>query len=492
MMFYTFEANPINFLIDIILFLTIFFNSAYIYFKAKKIVPRKAFVVLLCCASIVLSVVTEFTAGMNYELTQLGVLLIISFLLLVTSSAFDECSLVLCLIAIGLAHGIKIISTVLVGLFIWLINYKTPALIVYISIKTFEIALTSLLMSIKRFKNGFQFFEKRENLGLGLIITSVIVVFMCFNHGTGNITGVISISLAFGTIVCFFGIYLWIRKSITAHYRDKIKDQSDEYYKAQISEKDSYIEKLLKSNEFMSKVVHRDNHLMNALDTAITHYFETNDTAEKDRLLQEIQTLTAERRETVQQEQNAAKILSSTGNLLIDAAINDLYVKALAHSIELDLNIAEPITYLIGDTITQTNIETLLCDHIKDAIIAIDAKGLSDGKILVTLERNNGIFEISIYDNGVDFTPATLDKLGVERTTTHADNGGSGIGFMTTFETLRKAGGSLIITEFEGKTPYSKAICFRFDKEDAFILNSYRAKDLSETLTRSDVLIQSL
>lgn len=491
-MFYTYETNLINFIIDMIVFLTTFFNSVYIFFKAKKIVPQKASVVLLCCSSLILSVITEFTAGVNFELTHLGVLLITSVLLLVTSSAFDECSLVLCLIAIGLAHGIKVISIFLSGTLIWLINYQTPTLIVEISINAFEIVLTILLMSIKRFKNGFQFFEKRENLGLGLIITSVIIVLICFNHGTGNITGVISISIAFGTIVCFFGIYLWIRKSITAHYRDKIKSQSDEYYKAQISEKNSYIEKLLKSNEFMSKVVHRDNHLMNALDTAIAHYFETNDTAEKDRLLQEIQTLTAERKETIQQEQNAAKILPSTGNLLIDAAINSLYIKALAHGIALDLNIAEPITYLIGDTITQTDMETLLCDHIKDAIIAIDAKGLSDGKILVTLERNKGIFEISIYDNGVDFTPETLDKLGMERTTTHADNGGSGIGFMTTFETLRKAGGSLIITEFESKMPFAKAICFRFDKESTFILNTYRAKNLSETLTRSDILIQSL
>lgn len=491
-MFYTHGASLINFLIDMILFLSTFFNSAYIFFKAKKIVPQKVSVVLLCCSSLVLSVVTGFTAGVNYELTQLGILLTTSILLLFAASAFDECSLVLCLITIGLAHGIKMISIFLVGTLFWLINSQTPAFIVYISLNAIEIALTILLMSIKRFKNGFQFFEKRDNLGLGLIITSVIIVFICFNHGTGNITGVISISLAVGVMVCFFGVYLWIRKSITAHYRNKIKNQSDEYYKAQISEKDSYIEKLLNSNEFMSKVVHRDNHLMNALDTAIAHYFETNDTAEKDRLLQEVQTLTAERRETIQQEQNAAKILPSTGNLLIDAAINDLYVKALAHGIALDLNIAEPITYLIGDTITQTDMETLLCDHIKDAIIAIDAKGLSDGKILVNLERNNGVFEISIYDNGVDFTTETLDKLGIERTTTHAYNGGSGIGFMTTFETLRKAGGSLIITEFESKTPFSKSICFRFDKESAFILNTYRAKELSEKLTRNDILIQSL
>ena len=40
-------------------------------------------------------------------------------------------------------------------------------------------------------------------------------------------------------------------------------------------------------------------------------------------------------------------------------------------------------------------------------------------------------------DNGVDFEVDTLAKLGLERVTTHKDTGGSGIGFMTTFETLK-------------------------------------------------------
>lgn len=97
---------------------------------------------------------------------------------------------------------------------------------------------------------------------------------------------------------------------------------------------------------------------------------------------------------------------------------------------------------------------------------------------------------IDIYDNGVDFDVDTLSKLGLERVTTHADTGGSGIGFMTTFETLKKAYASLIITEFENKTSFSKSISFRFDGESAFIIRSYRGEELNKGITRNDIMIR--
>ena len=122
-------------------------------------------------------------------------------------------------------------------------------------------------------------------------------------------------------------------------------------------------------------------------------------------------------------------------------------------------------------------------------MIAVNAEDNIHGKILVTLSVNGGNYEISIFDNGVAFETDTLAKLGTERITTHADSGGSGIGFMTTFETLRKSYASLIITEFENKTPFSKSVTFRFDGATSFIILSYRAEELRRAVNRSDVMI---
>ena len=265
--------------------------------------------------------------------------------------------------------------------------------------------------------------------------------------------------------------------------------KSEEHFQELLNEKDLENQKLNQTNEYLAKVAHRDNHLMSALNTSINAYFESDNAQYKDDLLREIQTLAKERGELIEKEQRDFKLLPTTGNLLIDGAINDLFIKAASHGIDFSLTVAEPISAIIGKYISQTDLQTLLCDHIKDAIIAVDAKGNDKGTILVDLSVKNGNYQITVFDSGVDFEIDTLAKLGKERVTTHADNGGSGIGFMTTFETLRKAYASLMITEFENKTPFSKSVSIIFDGENSFIIQSYRSDILKTAINRDDVVI---
>ncbi|MED9970054.1 MAG: hypothetical protein UFA98_08615 [Ruminococcus sp.] len=285
------------------------------------------------------------------------------------------------------------------------------------------------------------------------------------------------------------GIYFWIRRSITAHYREKMKLRSDEYYRQTLAENDQKLEDLKRSNEFLAKIVHRDNHLIGALNSSVDEYFKSGDKEFKDDLLREIQTLARERAELIDREQRESKILPSTGNLLIDGAVNDLYIKAAAHGIDFDLDVSAPVDEITGKYLSQTELQTLLCDHIKDAIIAVDAKGEGKGKILVSFSVKDNNYDVTIFDSGADFEINTLARLGKERVTTHAESGGSGIGFMTTFETLRRAYASLIITEFESKTPFSKSVSFRFDGLSAFVVQSYRAEELKSALNRDDLII---
>ncbi len=211
---------------------------------------------------------------------------------------------------------------------------------------------------------------------------------------------------------------------------------------------------------------------MSNLNTSIDMYFNSDNKKYQDDLLRKLQTLAKERAELINQEQLESKIMPSTGNRMIDSAINDLYIKAAAHGIDFNLTVSSTVDEVIGKYISQTDLQTLLCDHIKDAVIAVDRYGESGGKILVNLSKQNDNYCIDIYDSGVAFEPETLSKLGLERVTTHADSGGSGIGFMTIFETLRKAYASLIITEFENRTPFSKSVSFRFDSKSSFIIHT--------------------
>lgn len=348
--------------------------------------------------------------------------------------------------------------------------------------------LTFLLFKIKRFRKGFQFFQDEKHLGIGLTLSGVLFIFFVITNSYQIKAYYIEIIGLIGFIISAIGVYLWIRRSITAHYRDKMKLRSEEYNRQTHDENMQKLEAMRKSNEFLAKIVHRDNHLIGALNTSIDEYFNTGDKEFKDNLLRDIQTLARERADLIDKEQRESKILPSTGNLLIDGAVNGMYVKAAAHGIDFSLDVAETVDEIIGKYLSQTELQTLLCDHIKDAILAVEAKGEGNGKILVSFSVKDNNYDITVFDSGVDFEADTLSKLGKESVTTHADNGGSGIGFMTTFQTLRKAYASLIITEFEKKTPFSKSVSFRFDGLSAFVIKSYRAEELSSALNRDDVI----
>ena len=394
-------------------------------------------------------------------------------------------------VSLSLVTVLTAIAYVICGTVFWIIGAEPSAFINYLLGEIVAFILCIIFMNIKRFKRGFQFFQIEKNLGLGLALSAIVMILKCMDLRDNQEKNYMFIVFIVGIFIAGFGLYLWIRRSITAHYRERLQLTSEEHYKEVLEKREKEIEKLNQSNEYLAKIVHRDNHLMNSLNTSIDSYLSSDDEEYKYGLLRKIQTLARERGELIAKEQLDSKILPSTGNLLIDGAVNDLYIKAAAHGIDFNLTVSSTVDEIIGKYISQTDLQTLLCDHIKDAIIAVESRGETDGKILVNLSKQNDSYCIDIYDNGVEFDVDTLSKLGLECVTTHSDTGGSGIGFMTTFETLKKVYASLIITEFENQTPFTKSVSFIFDGDGAFIIHSYRSEELKAIISRKDIIFEA-
>lgn len=485
--------NTLSFLepyiLQFILNYVVFFNSFYAFIKTQHIRPILKRAILVFIINIFISVlfsilIVNKMIGFAQTISYAGIIL--SFLL-VSNTNKNNCLLV-GLITTSYAHILKSASYIITSIIVYSISGAILNIVPHIITCIISVIINLLFMKIRRLKNGVRFFEKTENLGIGLILSGIVYLSILTEYE--NSTNLILVAvIVFGVAFLGFGLYLWIKKSITKHYRENQQLKSDIQYKKQLEQKEAEIEQLNRSNDFLSKVVHRDNHLMSSLSTAIDTYKKTKSDDNKEKLLDEIKTLINERGELIQTELKESKLFSSTGNSLIDSAINDLYIKAAAHGMDFNLSVSKTVDEIIGKYISQTDLQTLICDHIKDAIIAVDAKNENNGKILVELSMENDNYTITIFDSGVDFEIDTLAKLGKERVTTHADNGGSGIGFMTTFETLRKSYASLIITEFENKTPFSKSVSIRFDGNTAFIIQSYRKEELKSVLNRDDVIL---
>lgn len=465
----------------------LFINSFLIFYKTQDLKTTKKRIVIVFVINVFVSIIYALLNN-NTALAQT-----VSFIGIALSLVILERNktkvLIIGSISISFAHIIKNISIIIVTTIMWIVKAPIDTSIPFFIEAIISVIITILFIKIKRFKNGIQFFEKEDNLGLGLAISGLVYILTTVDYSPNQMNIPLMIILFTGFAITGFGLYIWIKKSITKHYREKQQLKSDIQYKKQLEQKEVEIKQLNRSNEYLSKVVHRDNHLMSSLSTAIDTYKQTKSDDDKDKLLDEMQTLINERSELIQTELKESKLFPSTGNILIDSAISDLYIKAAAHGIDFDISVSATVDEVIGKYISQTDLQTLICDHIKDAIIAVDAKNENNGKILVELSMENDNYTITIFDSGVDFEIDTLSKLGKERVTTHADNGGSGIGFMTTLETLRKSYASLIITEYENKTPFSKSVSIRFDGNTAFIIQSYRKEELQSALNRGDVIL---
>lgn len=494
-MFYYFFTEYELFFTYFIISIFSFCSSAYIFIHGNNKKLHKDYTtkqrIFLIISGIIISILYAFLIAVADidELAQISSFLLTALTLTIINKQEKTFSLITAFISESIAHILKMVSTIIVGTVGWLLNQQPRSILIYTAIGLITFLLSFALLKIKRFKKGFQFFNNPDNLGIGLMISGLVFIGTSIDYDKDYISFLVKTIFIIGLIILGFGLYLWIKKSITKHYREKLQLKSEIYYKEQLEQKEQDIERLNQSNEFLAKIVHRDNHLMSSLDSSINAYFESNDIDFKDDVLREILTLSKERGELISNEQRDLKILQSTGNTLIDGAINEFYIKAAAHGIDFNLTVSATVDEVIGKYISQTDLQTLICDHIKDAIIAVDAKNENNGKILVELSMENDNYTITIFDSGVDFEIDTLAKLGKERVTTHADNGGSGIGFMTTFETLRKSYASLIITEFENKTPFSKSVSIRFDGNTAFIIQSYRKEELQSVLTRDDVIL---
>lgn len=472
------------FLYKYLVLLTTCSCSSFIFIKLNSSHLSVKKILLLIGWNILFPMVFQMLGGYDSILVKLIFMILISVSLLV----IDHKSIPLSILSVTLAYYAEYVSVVIAGICIYYIGYRENNLITTIVTNIVQILLCWLITKTKFFKKLNVYLYDKDHIGVGILITSYLLIFSLF------ITQRKSINITFGIILLLLcplflvGLILWIRSIVNRYFKRKIADRADAFTQQEIKEKDERIEQLETEIATLAKQVHRDNHLLSSLDRSVRTLAETESAAEREQLADEFRTLYRERNDLIAKEQQERKLLPSTGVALIDGALSEMYVKATAHGIHFDLMVGEPIHYLVNNIISQTDLQTLLCDHIKDAIIAVDAAKGESGKILVSIEKHEGLFEITIRDNGVDFTPETLAKLGKERVTTHAEEGGSGIGFMTTFETLEKTKGSLIITEHESKTPFSKSVAFVFDGLHQFIISSYRRDELKEKLSRDDIL----
>ena len=139
-------------------------------------------------------------------------------------------TLVIGLVSVSFVMVIEVFSIILQGTAAWIIGFSPNDLMDSLSTKIIAAVLCVLFMTIKRFRRGFQFFKEDTHLGLGLALSAIVMMLKCVNLRDNQEKNFMFIVFIIGIIIAGFGLYLWIRRSITAHYRERLQLKSEEHY----------------------------------------------------------------------------------------------------------------------------------------------------------------------------------------------------------------------------------------------------------------------
>ena len=402
---------------------------------------------------------------------------------------------------ISISMSISLLS-ICISTFIAFIIFKmlrfsldSEKLVEYVVIGTIQFSLIFLFFRIKRFKDGLQFLNGSNYnnilnyMGIGISAVTIVTCGIYGLHSDYSLKTFLFILLIAGGILMLY----WIKKSITKYYKEKMKERTVEIQQEQIKQQDERIKDLQTELADVLQINHKYSHRISAMEKAVIKLgtkLQTNEefAEEYGDILSSIKKLSKEYKEEVASVIKETK-LPKTNIFSTDNLLEYMKQEAEKDKISFELKIDFDINEILETKIPQNKLETMLADHIRDAIIAINCSENKDRRIKVVLDKEDNNYQIKFYDTGREFEIETLSKLGLKRTTTHKATGGSGIGFMTTFETLKQCKASLIIEEYSNQE-YTKALIIKFDNKNEYRIHSYRAEEIKNKIQDNRIIIE--
>lgn len=407
----------------------------------------------------------------------------------------------------GLVSNIISVSFSLIAMFVsTIINFiiyklmffdiTIETIIEYVTIGIIQFLLIYLFFKIERFKYGFSFLQGKETMNkentskIGILVSSIIIAISLVLSTYSRTTSKILIAiLILGGILMIY----WIKKSITKYYKEKMKERTVEIQQEQIKQQDEKIKNLQTELADVLQINHKYSHRISAMEKAVTKLgtkLQANEefAEEYGDILSSIKKLSKEYKEEVASVIKETK-LPKTNIFSIDNLLEYMKQESEKDKIDFKLNLDFDINEILETKIPQNKLETMLADHIRDAIIAINCSENKDRRIKVVLDKEDNNYQIKFYDTGIEFEIETLSNLGLKRITTHKWAGGSGIGFMTTFETLKQCKASLIIEEYSD-LEYTKAVIIKFDNKNEYRIHSYRAEEIKNKIKDNRIIIE--
>ena len=447
---------------------TYYFSLKIINYKLKNI---KNFFIIALSIIIISVLYIEIKTYLGFLYSTIFLILLLSFVLSKFTKNTISYSIFLITLSLSINYAIFILAGSLTYFIIHIINLKNKSIAVIYVLIIYSICIYNF-SKIKKFRRGFTFLQNdltkdyisMSNLNISTII--IIAIVMLRDSAKADITK--KVIFLFLIIIV---MSITIKKSFELYYKQKLLIKDLDETKEELAKTKEELAKAEKENLEASKRSHSLVHRQKALEFQISELTKNKNSKDINKIKQDVENLSKELygKEVMTQ-------LSKTNIELIDNMFRYMQFECYKNEIRFDLQICGNIYKMINNVINKETLEILLADHIKNAIIAVKHSENSNKSILVKLGKIGDCYGVCIYDSGIEFKEETFKTLGKKPSSTHLDEGGSGMGFLNTFDTLNKYKASLIIDEIgmPCEENYTKVIMIKFDGKNEFKVNSYR------------------
>ena len=466
------DINIINYI------LKLFFISIYAYYTSINLIKIENSSKWKYILKIIIFFIISIICGkIKYVLNSFNA--IVCLVLLQTMVHFIsfkksfEYSLLITIISLSISYTLFIISVIISFIPIVLFNIINDYISFLIIIIIYSFLLI-LFLKNRRFKYGISFLKKNiQSEFWGMLILNISSILLFTIVILSNYKRDFTLNLMLSFIIFSIIMFITIQKSLQLYYKQKLLEQELNETKDELEKKKEEVKQLETENLNFSKTSHTLAHKQKSLEYKLEQLKQKYEIAEEIEIEDRIKDISKEIYNKTPEVE-----LSKTGILEIDDMLKYMQSECIKNNIEFRLQIKGNIYEMINNYISKEDLSILIADHVKNAIIAINYSENINKSILVRLGKINKIYSLYIYDSGIEFEKETLSNLGKIPSTTHADNGGTGMGFMNTFDTLRKYNASLIINEYNkpSNDNYTKSIVIKLDKRNEFTINSYKDK----------------
>jgi len=361
------------------------------------------------------------------------------------------------------------------------VDFDQPVyLLFYTTIAALQLLISFGFFKIRRFKKGFLFLFKKYAVVITLITAGItLAIFSIADRQMSNGTYDVVAPVVIGCLIIGSGIIIWIRLGMKVYYKNWAKRNNDELHQSELAQKDGEILRLTEICDTLRTANHSINHRLAACEDSLCAL--ANKLCEQGKiddeiapLLDDIKRVSADYQSSVKKVKTK-KPLPPTKIQMIDAMLRHFAEKFADSGVDFTLKVCGSVLSMVEQAVEQGRLETMIGDHLQNALIAIYSGDNPVRSILAVIGLVGDYYEFKVLDSGIPFERSTLIGLGTKRITTHCETGGSGTGFMTTFETIRKYNASLIITEKPPDTTvFTKSVAIRFDGKNQYIIETYR------------------